>query len=110
MKSQSQARVMAVALALAGLCLLNACASMSATARMFGHEPLLSPDEQHIRNLVCLGQTEAARMYIDSAQFTWIGPNRDRFFTDALMFQFRGGCSCAGKTCAEKAFDAAKQN
>lgn len=82
------------------LCLglsLSACGSM-AQVRV-GGEPRMHPDEQVVFARVCADQPDAARLYLESPTFAWIGPVKERYLTDALMRKLAGDCPCPGKTC-----------
>lgn len=74
-----------------------ACGSL-AQVRL-GAEPKMHPDEKVVFARVCANEENAARLYLESPTFAWIGPVKERYLTDALMKKFAGECPCPGKEC-----------
>lgn len=89
---------------------LTSLACASAQVSMFKRADLQHPSQSNINKLVCMGQEEAARLYLQDHAYDWLGPNREGYMVDALSLRFRGGCNCPGKTCEEKALAAQQKN
>lgn len=87
----------AALLVLMCLGLMTGCGSL-AQVRL-GAEPKMHPDEKVVFARVCANEENAARLYLESPTFAWIGPVKERYLTDALMKKFAGECPCPGKEC-----------
>ncbi len=91
----NKAQGLVVLLAMLGS--LSACGSL-AQVRL-GAEPKAHPDEKVVFARICANEPDAARLYLESPTFAWIGPVKERYLTDALMKKFAGECPCPGKEC-----------
>ena len=72
------------------LAVLSSCGSL-AQVRL-GGEPKVSPDPKVILSHMCAGDESAVRLYLDAPEFTWLGPARERYLTDAHDAKLRGDC------------------
>lgn len=80
------------------LLLNSACLHGGAQFR-FGSEPLVRPDAVVVRGYICAGEDDAARIYLNSPEYVWLGATRERYLVDAKLDKLRGACPCPLKGC-----------
>lgn len=76
----------------------SACLHAGAQFRL-GSEPMKTPDSIVVRGYVCAGDDDAARIYLNSPEYAWMGADRERYIVDAKLDKLRGACPCPAKGC-----------
>lgn len=84
-------------LVLIALASLTACGSK--INAQFGGDKLLHPDSNVVFYHVCTGGETAARIYLNSPTYAWLGPQSERYMTDALLRKLNGDCPCPRHSC-----------
>jgi hypothetical protein len=87
------------AFAVLALVMLSGCGSLKGQVQL--GSDLSHPDRRVVESHICRGENDAARLYLGLPEYAWMGAGAlERYLTDAKDFEFRGGCACAGKPCA----------
>lgn len=94
-EAATAARLAQLVLLVALLPTMTACGSVAQLQIGANRE---HPDEHVVRSYVCQDQGDAARIYLLSPTFAWLGPARERYLVDAVEWKRAGGCGCPVNT------------
>lgn len=64
-----------------------------------GRGTVAHPDGRVVRSYVCVGDDDAARLYLGRPEYAWLGGGLERYLTDARDARRAGVCPCPAPGC-----------